>query len=47
MGLLKTCGKLGIAFWDYLGARLQVANQPDVPSLPALARQRSLAPNSS
>jgi hypothetical protein len=47
MGLLKTCGKLGIAFWDYLGARLQVKNQPDVPSLPALVSQRSLAANSS
>ena len=24
LGLIKTCAKLGIAFWDYLGARLAV-----------------------
>ena len=47
LGLAKTCAKLGIVFWDYLGARLQVANQTAVPRLPELVRQRILAPNSS
>jgi hypothetical protein len=27
LGLMHTCGKLGIAFWDYLGDRLDVAGQ--------------------
>ena len=31
LGLLKTCAKLGIRFWDYLGARLRV---PDAPTFP-------------
>ena len=30
-GLAKTCAKLGIAFWDYLGARLAVPDQPAIP----------------
>ena len=47
MGLLQTCSKLGIGFWDYIGARLQVANQPDIPRLPALVRERCLAANTS
>ena len=40
LGLTKTCAKLGIAFWDYLGARLAVPNRPDVPALPQLIKQR-------
>jgi hypothetical protein len=47
LGLAKTCAKLGIAFWDYLGARLEVANQPAVPRLPELLRNRALVANSS
>jgi hypothetical protein len=47
LGLAKTCAKLGIAFWDYLGARLEVANQPAVPRLPELLRKRALVANSS
>jgi len=35
LGLSKTCAKLGIAFWDYLGSRLAVPNQPEIPYLPA------------
>jgi hypothetical protein len=35
LGLNKTCAKLGIAFWDYLGSRLSVPNQAQVPHLPA------------
>jgi hypothetical protein len=40
LGLLKTCAKLGLTFWDYLGARLAVPNHPDVPALPQLIKQR-------
>jgi hypothetical protein len=38
LGLLKTCKKQGIRFWDYLGARLKVPHAIDVPSLPALVK---------
>src|SRR5437870_4063961 len=40
LALSKTCAKLGIAFWDYLGSRLQVPNQPDVPALPQIIKHR-------
>jgi hypothetical protein len=40
LGLAKTCTKLGIAYWDYLGARLEIPNQPAVQSLPALVKHR-------
>lgn len=40
LGLLKTCTKLGVTFWDYLGARLAVPNCPDVPALPQIIKQR-------
>jgi Transposase IS66 family len=43
LGLAKTCAKLGISFWDYLGARLSAA-EADVPSLPDLVRLRSAQP---
>ncbi len=39
--LAKTCRKLGIAFWDYLGARLGIPATPAVPYLPDLIRCRS------
>jgi hypothetical protein len=31
LGLAKTCAKLGIAFWDYLGARLDIPGSPAIP----------------
>ena len=40
LGLAKTCRKLGIAFWDYLGARLGVSDGLAVPHLPDLIRSR-------
>ena len=40
LGLAKTCRKLGIAFWDYLGARLGICGGPSVPQLPDLIRNR-------
>jgi Transposase IS66 family len=41
LGLAKTCKKLGIVFWDYLGSRLGVSGQPDVPSLAEMVKHRS------
>jgi hypothetical protein len=40
LGLAKTCTKLGIAFWDYLGDRLEIPDQPEIPPLPDLVTQR-------
>jgi hypothetical protein len=40
LGLAKTCRKLGIAFWDYLGARLGLLDRLTVPPLPDLIRSR-------
>lgn len=39
LGLMKTCDKQRISFWDYLGDRLKVPGTTPVPYLPALARQ--------
>ena len=36
LGLMKTCAKQAIRFWDYLGNRLGVPEAPDVPSLAEL-----------
>lgn len=36
LGLAKTCTKLGVAFWDYLGARLGCTEPGTVPNLPQL-----------
>ncbi len=43
LSLLKTCSKLAISFWDYLGARLKIPEADSVPGLPDLIRQRSPA----
>jgi hypothetical protein len=40
LGLAKTCAKLGVAFWDYLGSRLGIAASPDVPPLSELVHCR-------
>jgi Transposase IS66 family len=40
LGLLKTCQKLGISFWAYLGDRLAIRDAPAVPRLPDLVRAR-------
>ena len=44
LGLAKTCAKLGIAFWDYLGAKLAVPDQPAIPYLPGLVSIRCAPP---
>ena len=38
LGLAKTCAKLGISFYQFLGDRFDVPGAPSVPSLPALVR---------
>jgi Transposase IS66 family len=40
LGLAKTCAKLGVAFWDYLGSRLAIPGQPTIPSLADLIHCR-------
>src|SRR3954471_17924576 len=40
LGLMKTCQKLGVSFWNYLGTRLAVPDQPAIPYLPDLVRTR-------
>ncbi len=36
LGLMKTCAKQRVRFWDYLGCRLSVPGAASVPPLPAL-----------
>jgi len=43
LGLMKTCRKLRIRFWDYLGCRLDVPGAPDIAPLPQLIRQAASA----
>src|SRR3954451_21153197 len=40
LGLMKTCQKLGVSFWNYLGTRLAVPDQPAIPYLPQLVQSR-------
>ncbi len=40
LGFAKTCRKLGIGFWDYLGDRLGVVASPTIPHLPDIIRCR-------
>jgi len=40
---MKTCDKLDVGFWNYLGARLNVPDAPCVPSLPELIRRQAAA----
>ncbi|MGD0043361.1 MAG: transposase, partial [Isosphaeraceae bacterium] len=43
LGIAKTCSKLGIDFWDYLGARLRIDDPPDIPNLADLVSRRYAA----
>jgi len=36
LALLKTCAKLGVSFWDYLGSRFAIAGSAVIPPLPQL-----------
>ncbi len=40
LGLAKTCAKNGVTFWDYLGSRLAVPDQPLIPPLSELVCRR-------
>ncbi len=40
LGLARTCRKLGVAFWDYLGARIGVPGAPAIAPLSDLIRCR-------
>ncbi|HXA25095.1 MAG TPA: transposase [Acetobacteraceae bacterium] len=40
LGLAKTCAKLGIAFWDYLGSRLAIPQHPAIDRLADIIRCR-------
>jgi hypothetical protein len=44
LSLYKTCAKQGIAFWDYLGDRLQVPGSKPIPRLPQLILARPQPP---
>jgi Transposase IS66 family len=41
LGLAKTCRKLGVTFWDYLGDRIGVVGAPAVAPLSDLIRSRT------
>jgi Transposase IS66 family len=41
LSLLKTCRKLAISFWDYLGNRLNIPEAPSIPWLPDIIQQRA------
>ena len=43
LGLMKTCRKLGVSFFRYLGDRLHVPGAITVPPLPDLVRQAATA----
>jgi hypothetical protein len=40
LGLMKTCGKLRITFWSYLGNRFGVENAEPVPDLASVVGAR-------
>jgi transposase IS66 family protein len=42
LGLMKTCRKLGVSFYRYLGDRLRVPGAMPVPPLPDLVRQATI-----
>ena len=41
LGLAKTCRKLGVAFWDYLGARIGIDSAPAIAPLSDIIRCRA------
>jgi hypothetical protein len=43
LSLMKTCGKLGISFWNYLGSRFGVEDAEPVPDLAGVVRARCAA----
>ena len=43
LGLMKTCAKLGVSFFRYLGDRLGIPDGARVPPLPDLVRNAATA----
>jgi len=43
LGLMHTCAKLGISFWDYLADRIGGIKAPTIPDLPDIIRTRTRA----
>jgi transposase IS66 family protein len=43
LGLMKTCAKLGVSFFRYLGDRLGIPNGDAIPPLPDLVKQAATA----
>ena len=43
LGLVKTCSKLKVSFFRYLGHRLHVPGATNIPPLPDLVRQAVIA----
>ena len=41
LGLMKTCRKLGVSFFEYLGDRLDVRDAPTIPPLAQLVQDAS------
>ena len=44
LALAKTCAKLGITFWDYLGARLATPGAATISPLPQLVLAKAKPP---
>ena len=45
LALLKTCAKNGVAFWDYLGARLAVPGCQHIPALAEIVSENAPRPS--
>jgi hypothetical protein len=43
LGLMKTCRKLGISFWNYLSSRFGVEDAEPVPDLAGVVKARCAA----
>jgi hypothetical protein len=41
LSIAKTCAKLGVTFWDYLGDRLNIDGATTIPSLPQMVGARA------
>jgi hypothetical protein len=41
LGLAKTCAKLGVTFWDYIGTRLGVPDNKGIAMLPGIIKTRN------
>jgi len=44
LGLMKTCSKLKVSFFHYLGDRLHVPSALVIPPLPDLVQQAAITP---